>query len=158
MFTGRDTGSVVVKDDIAHVYRQCGSKRWHCICLQAEIQAVWWYGLAHVYRQRYRQSDGKRWHCTCLQAEIQEVSDQMRQLMKDINAINQQGCGVSAEVGNLRREIQGWFGNKCRFHCLGYFLMFKWANGGIHLWFDSVKCVLYTFQKQYTENKSGTML
>ena len=106
MFTGWDTGSLVVKADIAH-----------------------------VYRQRYRQFDGKRWHCTCLQAEIQEVSDQMRQLMKDINAINQQGCGVSAEVGNLRREIQGWYGNKCRFHCWGYFLMmFKWAYGESHVW------------------------
>ena len=43
------------------------------------------------------------------QAEMQEVSDRMRQLMGDINAINQQGCGVSAEVDNLRREIFGGF-------------------------------------------------
>ena len=43
------------------------------------------------------------------QAEMQEVSDRMRKLMGDINAINQQGCGVSAEVDNLRREICGGF-------------------------------------------------
>ncbi|XP_076444163.1 structural maintenance of chromosomes protein 5-like [Babylonia areolata] len=41
-----------------------------------------------------------------LAGELQEVNEGMRQLMKDINTINQEGSGISSEVSNLRREIQ----------------------------------------------------
>ncbi|KAL8562706.1 hypothetical protein ACOMHN_011277 [Nucella lapillus] len=41
-----------------------------------------------------------------LAAEVQEVNESMRQLMKGITAINQEGYGISSEIGNLRREIQ----------------------------------------------------
>ncbi|XP_070206218.1 structural maintenance of chromosomes protein 5-like [Littorina saxatilis] len=41
-----------------------------------------------------------------LAGEITEVSERMRQLTRDINAINQQGSGLNTELNGLRREIQ----------------------------------------------------